>query len=206
MKKCVLVFILVAFVMSPVLAHVELDNPKGGEVYHAGDSVNVSWVEVQAHNTLNWDLLFSTDGGVNWDTVKADIPFEARSYLWTVPVILTAKGKIKIVQDNEKEDYAGISPNFTILTTTGIPDPHHLIQISIYPNPLVDFSRIAFENPLHLNHTLTIYNTQGKMVRTIHNITSERVKIERRNLTSGLYFIRLRDEHEIRAMGKLVVE
>ena len=206
MKKSAVLLIVGAFFMFPVLGHVSLTNPKGGEEYHSGDSVNVTWVEVQAHTTLNWDLLFSTDGGLSWDTVKADIPAEALSYQWIVPAIQTVKGKIKIVQDNVNVDYQGISQNFSILTTTGIRNPIKLIQMNVYPNPLIDYTSIEFENPLQVNHTLTIYNTQGKMVRSIHNITSDKVRIERKNLTSGLYFIRLRDEHEIRAMGKLLIK
>lgn len=206
MKKSAVLLILGVSMMFPVLAHVDLENPKGGERYYSGDSVTVSWVEVQAHNTLNWDVLFSSDGGLNWETVKTDIAYEERSYKWRVPAILTVTAQIKIVQDNEGDDYEGISPNFTILLPTGIRDPLNLVQMNIYPNPLLDFTSIEFENPLHLNHTLSIYNTEGKMVRSIDNITSEKVKIERGNLTAGLYFIRLRDENELRAKGKLLVE
>ena len=151
MKKSAVLLFLGAFVIFPVLAHVDLENPKGGERYNAGDSVTVSWVEVQAHNTLKWDLFFSTDGGLNWETVKADIPVEERSYQWRVPAILTVTGQIKIVQDNEGDDYEGISPNFTILIPTGIREPLSLVQMNVYPNPLVDFTSIEFENPLHLN-------------------------------------------------------
>jgi hypothetical protein len=57
----------------------------------------------------------------------------------------------------------------------------------MYPNPLIDYTSIEFEN-------------------SIHNITSGTVRVERKNLPSGLYFIRLRDEKEIRAFGKLAVE
>jgi len=206
MKKSAVLLILGTFFMFPVSGHVSLTNPKGGEEYHSGDSVNVTWVEVQAHTTLNWNLLFSTDGGLSWDTVKADIPLEALSYQWIVPAIQTVKGKIKIVQNNVNVDYQGISQNFSILSTTGIRNPINLIQMNVYPNPLIDYTSIEFENPLQVNHTLTIYNTQGKMVRSIHNITSDKVRIERKNLTAGLYFIRLRDEHEIRAMGKLLIK
>ena len=70
----------------------------------------------------------------------------------------------------------------------------------------MDYTTIAFENPRHLNHTLTIFNTQGGIVRSIPNITTGRVKVERKDLTAGLYFIRLRDENEIRAIGKLAIQ
>ena len=198
--------LIAASLMFQLHGHVDLLTPEGGETYHPGEVVYVSWVEIQAHNTLNWDLLFSMDGGSSWDTVKADIPVETLSYDWTVPAATTAKGKIRIVQDNVNADYEGISPNFNIIEATGIPDPLNQIQIKVYPNPLVDHTSIEFENSMHRSHTLTIYNTQGKIVRSIPDITSGTVKVERKNLTSGFYFIRLRDEKEVMAMGKLVVE
>jgi len=206
MKKRVFVLLIAASFMFQLDGHVDLATPEGGETFHPGEVVYVSWVEVQAHNTLNWDLLFSMDGGSSWDTVKSDIPVEALSYDWTVPATTTANGKIKIIQDNENANYEGTSPNFNIIEATGIHDPLKLVQISVYPNPLVDYSFIEFENSRHRSHTLSIYNTQGKIVRSIPDIRSGTVKVERKNLTSGLYFIRLRDEKDVRAMGKLVVE
>lgn len=198
--------ILGSLVMFQANAHVNLTNPIGGEVFYSGSTVEVSWVEVVAHTTLNWDLLFSEDGGLSWDTVMADIPLEERSYQWTVPAVLTTKAQIKIVQDNVSTDYDGISPNFGILFVTGISKPVNAVQMNVYPNPMRDFTSIAFNNPLHIRHRLSIYNTQGKVVISLDNITSEEVKIERGNLTAGLYLIRLRDEHEIRAEGKLLIE
>ncbi len=192
--------------MSQLLAHVDLVNPAGGETYHPGEEVTVEWAETQAHNLLNWDLLFSMDGGLNWDTVEADIALESRTYLWTVPEITTVQAQIRIVQDNVNKDYNGTSQNFTIVTATGIDDPIELFQITMYPNPLRDYTSIEFENPMQLNYSLSIFDSQGKVVRSIYNISSGKVRIERENLVSGLYFIRLRDENEIRAMGKLVVE
>ena len=192
--------------MSQLLGHVDLINPLGGETLHPGDEVNVEWVETQSHNTLNWDLLFSMDGGLSWDTIKADIPFESRSYLWTVPATTTVQGQIRIVQDNVNDDYNGTSQNFNIIEATGIVDRLILIQMTIYPNPLIDYTSIEFENSTHNNHTLTIYDSQGRLVRSIHNITSGTVRVERKNLTTGLYFMALRDEDVIRAVGKLAVE
>jgi len=206
MKKSVFLLLVGVSVMFQLKGHVDLINPMGGETYHPGDEVNVEWVETQSHTTLNWDLLFSMDGGLSWYTVKADIPLESRSYQWTVPATTTVQGQIKIVQDNVNDDYDGASQNFTIIAATGIGDHLNLIQINMYPNPLIDYTTIEFENSMHINHTLTIYNTQGRIVRSIHNITSGKVIVERKNLTAGLYFIRLRDENEILAIGKLAIE
>jgi hypothetical protein len=116
------------------------------------------------------------------------------------------QGQIRIVQDNVGDDYYGTSQNFTIVAATGIVDPLNSIQMNMHPNPLRDYTSIEFENSRHINHSLTIYDAQGKIVRSIQNITSGTVRVERKNLTTGLYFIRLRDENEIRAFGKLAVE
>ena len=158
--------------------HVDLTSPEGGETYHPGDEVTVTWVEVQRHNPLNWDLLFSGDGGSSWDTIMANIPVETLSYQWTVPETSTVKARIKIVQDNVNDDYEWSSNNFTIVSATGIGAPLNLVQMIIYPNPLIDYTSIEFENSMHINYTLDIYNTQGRIVRSIPNITSGKLAIE----------------------------
>ena len=206
MKKSTFLLLIGVSLMFQLEGHVELTNPEGGETYHPGNVVTVTWIEVVRHNPLNWDLLFSGDGGSSWDTIKANIPVETLSYQWTVPETSTVKARIKIVQDNVNDDYEWSSNNFTIVSATGIRAPLNLIQMNIYPNPLIDYSSIEFENSMHINYTLDIYNTQGRIVRSIPNITSGKVKVEKKNLMAGLYIIRLLNENEILATGKLAIE
>lgn len=206
MKKSTFLVFIGASLMAQLFAHVSLSSPEGGETFHPGEMIEVSWVEVISHNTLNWDLLFSSDGGLTWESIEADIAVEKLKYQWTVPAITTMQGQIKVVQDNEGADYESSSQNFTIVVATGTNDPQYPIQLAVYPNPLKDYSTIAFENPLQLNYTLTIYNTQGRIVRSIPHITSAMVRVERKNLAAGLYIIQLRDEKHIGATGKLAVE
>ena len=186
--------------------HVELTYPEGGETFHPGDEVNVTWIEVVRHDPLNWDLFFSKDGGETWDTLKLDIPTETLSFQWNVPVIQTDKGRIKIVQDNVDANYEWISNNFTITSATGIPDPLQTMQMKLYPNPLIDYAIVEFDNSMHGDFTLTLYNMKGGLVRSVPHITNGTVRIDRRNLAAGLYFILLQEEEEFRALGKLAVE
>lgn len=51
-------------------AHVELNTPEGGETYYSGDMVTIIWTETVSHKTLDWDLLFSNDGGQTWISLK----------------------------------------------------------------------------------------------------------------------------------------
>jgi len=206
MKKCIILFLIGAFAMIQVDGHVELTYPDGGETFHPGETVNVTWTEVVRHSFLGWHLLFSNNGGDTWDTIQANMPLETLEYSWIVPEKQTEKGRIKIVQDNEDEDYEWICSNFTITSATGFDDPLQSTQLKMYPNPMVDYTTIEFENSLHRNYTLNIYDMQGSIVRSIHDVTSDRVRVDRKNLKTGLYFIQLRDEDEICVEGKLAVE
>jgi len=206
MKKGICFLLFGTIIMLQAEGHVELTYPEGGEIFHPGDAVNVTWIEVVRHDPLNWDLFFSKDGGATWDTLKLDIPTETLSYRWNVPVIHTDKGRIKIVQDNVDANYEWISNNFTINAATGIPDPLHALQLKIYPNPLVDYAIIEFDNSGPGSYTLALYNIRGEAVRSIPRVTNGNIRVERKNLAAGLYFILLKEEEEIRAVGKLTVK
>ncbi|MEO5907355.1 MAG: hypothetical protein ABIQ11_11555, partial [Saprospiraceae bacterium] len=97
-----------------MFAHVELDYPQGGETFIVGQTVLVQWHVAIPHVLLNWDLFYSPDGGVTWDTLQMNIPPEQITYVWEIPNELTSQGKIRIWMDNEGQDYVDISDNFTI--------------------------------------------------------------------------------------------
>ena len=207
MKRYRLLLIFVVLAMFHAEAHVSLLNPRGGETFHPGDIVIVQWQEDISHNTLDWDLYFSGDGGNTWDIIKSDIPLGTLSYRWNVPVTHTTQGQIRIVQDNNGGDYDDISGNFTISSSiTGINTRFESIEISVYPNPFTDFSTLEFNNPGHNNHTLTIYDLQGQLVRTIPHITTNKVIIKRKDLARGHYFFQLHTDREVRGIGRLVIE
>ena len=94
--------------------HVELIRPQGGEVFTVGEEVQVEWKVIIPHDSQNWDLLFSPDGGQSWEAIQTDISIDVLTYNWTVPDVATSQGRIQIVQDNSSMDYADISEDFTI--------------------------------------------------------------------------------------------
>ena len=91
-------------------------------------------------------------------------------------------------------------------TITSVNETKKVSNFNIYPNPFHQSSIIDFENPKNETCTLTIYDSQGKLVRTINNINSDKVEIERKDLVSGLYFFQLRSDMQIIATGKLVAD
>lgn len=76
----------------------------------------------------------------------------------------------------------------------------------IFPNPFSEQSTITFDNNYNLKYSLSLYDSQGRLVRTITDITTDNVEIERKYLTSGLYFFELRSDRQIFATGKLTIE
>ncbi|MBL7113508.1 MAG: hypothetical protein ISS19_16340 [Bacteroidales bacterium] len=121
MKKIAFILLVQVTIAYQTHAHVGLLHPTGGETFNPGDTVLIRWEEIVSHDTQNWDLYFSSDGGSAWDTIQVDISVEIMSYRWIVPDIITVQGKIRIVQDNVGDDYEDVSDNFTIAPPGGFP-------------------------------------------------------------------------------------
>ena len=97
--------------------------------------------------------------------------------------------------------------NVNSCNTNGLNNAYNdMIKPEIYPNPFKDQTTIEFHNLKHENHTMAVYDTQGRLVRTIANISTNQAIIERNNPTSGLYFFQLQTGGQLRASGKLRIE
>jgi hypothetical protein len=117
MKSLVYKIVVIALMQSlssTLLAHVILDYPQGGETFNWGETVTIQWHVYVPHNTLNWDLFFSADGGTTWTPIELDIPVSVLSYQWHVPDTMTTQGMVRVVQDNSQEDYWDACNDFTL--------------------------------------------------------------------------------------------
>jgi len=81
-----------------------------------------------------------------------------------------------------------------------------LNNFKLFPNPMSDYSILEFNNSTNENHTLKLYDIQGRIVRTITAIKSNQVIIKKDNLNNGLYFFQLSTNKKIRITGKLMME
>jgi hypothetical protein len=77
-------------------------------------------------------------------------------------------------------------------------------NISVFPNPLISSTTIKTIDNLK-NATLTIYNSFGKALKQIKNISGKTVTLYRENLPSGMYLIRLSEENKTIAVEKLII-
>ncbi len=77
------------------------------------------------------------------------------------------------------------------------------LSLKIFPNPLIDKSVVEFENNGRTSYKLEIINISGRKVFEMKNIRTNKVTIEKGNLTKGIYLLKLTGEK--RYYGKLMV-
>ncbi|HTL81179.1 MAG TPA: T9SS type A sorting domain-containing protein [Bacteroidia bacterium] len=77
-------------------------------------------------------------------------------------------------------------------------------SISIYPNPFNAATTIHFSSSPK-NAELKIFNLYGQEVRTIENISTSDIQIERKDLTDGIYFIQLINANKIITTKKIII-
>lgn len=91
--------------------------------------------------------------------------------------------------------------------TLGISKENEVFRnLKIYPNPFNQRTVIEFNNKDQKILSMTIMNISGQILRSISNINTSSVEIERQNLSSGLYFIKVFNDKEMIACGRLSVE
>ena len=75
---------------------------------------------------------------------------------------------------------------------------------SIFPNPFSSTTTLRTDKNFK-DATLIVYNLFGQEVKEMKNISGQSITLQRDNLPSGLYFIRLMQDNKIIATDKLVV-
>ena len=109
----------------------------------------------------------------------------------------------------------GLSPNIdsTSSFSTNCNNPctitdineHTFMTINAYPNPFSSSTTLEFPNYSQEPHTLSVYDITGNRIRMVENITSNKMVVERDDLSDGIYLFELRSATQT-LNGKLVVK
>ncbi len=153
------------------------------------------------HEAILYDLFFlkSYDFGITWETVN--YPSNNISY-WT--------WDLKIINEDSKDELF-FATNHGIYrysnSLISVPEIENQNENSwtLYPNPMSDKTTLSFNNLRTENHIFTLQDTQGRCVRTISNITTNQVVINKDKLPKGQYGFQLRNNREVYATGKLII-
>jgi hypothetical protein len=105
------------------------------------------------------------------------------------------------------DDICVSTDSSTCFLISGISNPNSSSKdYKVYPNPTSNYSVIEFQNPNRENYTLTLYDNSGQIVRIINNVTTDKIRVDKNTLTSGLYFFQLNADTDKRMTGKIVME
>ena len=86
----------------------------------------------------------------------------------------------------------------------GISELSKNLVLNIYPNPFSSFVTIQSNKTL-VNASLIIYNGFGQAVKQINEFNGQQIMIQRGDLSSGLYFIRLIQDGKLLASVKIII-
>lgn len=75
---------------------------------------------------------------------------------------------------------------------------------SVYPNPFSSSATIYFRDVKN-NAAINIYNFLGQKIKTIFPISGDKVKVERDNLSNGIYFFQLVQDDKVITTDKFVI-
>lgn len=186
MKKIALLYILI-FIIGTATAHVTLVYPEGGETFSPGQEISIEWEELVQHNTENWDLFYSLDGGDTWEELAMDLDYELRTYDWTIPETSSAEARIKVIQDNTGFDYEDESGDFTIMSPVGT-NENSVQELFVFPNPATDRLHIRLKEPLA---EFSVFDLKGR--RLYHEDVRNRNEhiLDLSSMQPGMYILRV---------------
>jgi photosystem II stability/assembly factor-like uncharacterized protein len=180
-------------------AHVTNGIPVAAEINDVTKAGNTMLVSIITSSKIK--IYRSADHGATWSPFMNGIDtsnifgvvdiYEATSYMFCG---LETSSNVSIYRIDKNE----------VLSINE--QDNNRIPFSIYPNPTNQNATLEFDNSGKENCILKLYDIQGQLVRTIAGISTGKAEIERKNLTSGLYFFQLQTDNEIIATGKFIIE
>lgn len=90
------------------------------------------------------------------------------------------------------------------LYVTSINENSFFNDLKIFPNPFSEQTILQTDFQLK-NASLTLENIHGQTIKQIKNISGQTINLQRDNLTSGLYFVRLTQNNNVIIFAKLFV-
>lgn len=182
-------------------------------------------LNIYTGNGTEGDLLYTagvtiSGTGIFWSTFIIASPVNITAgQMYTWEVVPTQGGglpdpyAVQVTWDTtsypDGESTAGVGFDYVFRTfvtlTVGVASIDvRSSETGISPNPF-STETVLRTDALLQNATLTMYNAQGQQVRQMGHLTGQTIKLQRGNLPSGIYSMRLTENDQIRSVHKLVI-
>ncbi|MEH6536756.1 MAG: M12 family metallo-peptidase [Psychroserpens sp.] len=183
----------------------------GGISYDGGTTQTVNWTVAgttgSGIDTAQVNILLSTDGGVNFDTVllantdndgTADVTIPNGTSSTECRIIVEAVGNIF---------YNVNLAEFEIVSTLSVDDQDLNDNLIVYPNPNKGEFSIKYTNGFSAGLQIDIYDIRGRSIfsKKFDNTGDFNQTIKLPNATSGVYILSVKDGDQ-KGIRKLVIQ
>jgi hypothetical protein len=148
-------------VVIPEIQVAEEGGLEGGSIYR------VSWPGFDCGPINPYSLMFSPDGGLDWQIVYGFI--DEQECDWLVPEIDTDDGMLKVTCIDDGGVAHSIYSGLLIITTTaGVDDVAVTdLRLALSPNPTAAGLTVEFASPRTQDVALDVYSVKGELVKTL---------------------------------------
>jgi hypothetical protein len=148
---------------------INVISPNGGEVWESGETYEIKWNSSESVTEVNLEYAV---GDQDWVVIADSMP-NGGSYMWQTPAINSNSVAVRIsdADDGKPADVSDEAFSITIVSGIVESDPSLPVDFELaqnYPNPFNIETKISFATPKTNVVRLTIYNTLGELVRTVH--------------------------------------
>lgn len=160
-----------------------------------------------AHLNLSWNRLlgFTNTQGRYLNSSISPCNNNADTTIGTFIHVEQEKYRLRV--DSTKWDIMVNAVNNSFACPTiDISEPSTTNIFRLYPNPANQNITIEFDNPSHESVSLYLHTLQGQCIKSIANILSNSIEVNKAGLDSGVYIVILSSEDGIRAVGRIVFE
>jgi hypothetical protein len=175
-------------------------NPYYDRVILSVDSVLISGQYRKRWNFSQDDYGSSTfiiEGiGTNSGFLEPLYPFNLE---WTHRYLICVRDSFQTYFASSHNSKIGCNLLYNVAPERNLPNNY-----SILPNPFSNEATLKTDREFK-NATVTITNTFGQQVKQIKSITGKEIKIQRGNLSAGIYFLQLTQENKFILSCKLII-
>ena len=165
-----------------------------GTVWTTQTAETITWdvagTDGAPFNTATVDILFSEDGGLNFDRVILSGTPNDGSQDVNVPTVNTTQGRFMVVASDNI--YFDINDrDITVVGSLGVDDVA-LSDLAIYPNPTDGLFTISFSANAGEDVNIAMYDVRGRLINTKNFSNSSAdfdQRLDYRNLSTGIYFV-----------------
>ena len=200
MKTISVIFAIIAFLyLSSCGIGTETGNPGMGP-----PASGIHGTETESYDANG---IRTTEVNSYWDANASDWDFDSRNLL-EIDINGNPTNEIHYQWDTGTDEwkYLEKEKHYYTFVVTDLPDTSlipEIVDIQVYPNPVMDYMTI--ETPDSINITkVEIVDLYGRILSTTDNINNTSVTIQKGNLQTGIYILRIHTGNYIHTADVMV--